>query len=51
MGGSEKKKNPGLGLSHEGYNEPFVSKFKYYLSPAKIDFSFNPKSKKMDTSR
>ena len=35
MGGSDKKKNPNLGLSCEGYNEPFVSKFKYYLSANK----------------
>jgi len=39
MGGSDKKKNPSLGLSCEGYDEPFVSKFKYYLSANKLDFT------------
>jgi hypothetical protein len=39
MGGSDKKKNPNLNLDEEGFNEPFVSKFKYYLSANKIDFS------------
>lgn len=39
MGTSQKKKNPSLGLNSEGYDEPFVSKFKYYLSASKMDFS------------
>jgi tetratricopeptide (TPR) repeat protein len=39
MGGSDKKKNPSLGLNISGYDEPFVSKFKYYLSANKLDFS------------
>ncbi len=39
MGGSDKKKNPSLGLNCEGYDEPFVSKFKYYLSANKLDFT------------
>lgn len=39
MGGSDKKKNPSLGLTAEGYDEPFISKFKYYLSANKLDFS------------
>lgn len=39
MGGSDKKKNPNLGLNHQGYDEPFVSKYKYYLSSNKLDFS------------
>lgn len=39
MGGSDKKKNPSLGLTTQGYDEPFVSKFKYYLSANKLDFS------------
>ena len=39
MGTSQKKKNPSLGLAEYGYDEPFVSKFKYYLSANKLDFS------------
>lgn len=38
-GASTKKKNPNLVLSETGFDEPFVSKFKYYLSENKIDFS------------
>ena len=37
-GASTKKKNPNLPLSETGYGEPFVSKFKYYLSESKINF-------------
>ena len=37
-GGSDKKKNPNLNLTEEGYDEPFVSKFKFYLSGNKLDF-------------
>lgn len=36
---SEKKKNPNLMLEEAGYNEPFISKFKFYLSGSKIDFA------------
>jgi hypothetical protein len=39
MGGSDRKKNPSLGLAEQGYDEPFVSKFKYYLSGNKLDFT------------
>jgi tetratricopeptide (TPR) repeat protein len=39
MGGSEKKRNPDLFQMNSGFNEPFVSKFNYYLSANKIDFS------------
>lgn len=39
MGTSNKKKNPDLVLNENGYDEPFVSKYKFYLSPSKIDFS------------
>lgn len=39
MGTSDKKKNPSLLLTEAGYDEPFVSKFKYYLSSSKLDFS------------
>ena len=37
-GGSDKKKNPDLKQSQSGFNEPFVSKFRYYLSASKINF-------------
>lgn len=37
MASSGTKKNPSLGLNQEGYDEPFVSKFKYYLSANKIN--------------
>lgn len=43
MGGSEKKKNPPLTVTSPAYTEPFISKFKYYLSPSKIDFMSNTK--------
>jgi hypothetical protein len=39
MGGSDKKKNPGLAHSNSAFDEAFVSKFNYYLSANKIDFS------------
>lgn len=40
MGGtSDKKKNPNLCLKECGFDEPFVSKFKFYLSSSKLDFS------------
>ncbi len=39
MGGSEKKRNPDLFQMNSGFDEPFVSKFHYYLSGNKIDFS------------
>ena len=45
MGGSDKKRNPSLGLACEGYDEPFVSKFKYYLSANKLDFTAIKKGK------
>lgn len=32
MASTGTKKNPNLGLEHSGYDEPYVSKFKYYLS-------------------
>jgi hypothetical protein len=52
MGTSEKKKNPSLSLSSYGYDEPFVSKFKYYLSANKMDFSgFNNKNKSLPAQR
>lgn len=51
MGGSEKKKNPGLAVNNEGYDEPFVSKFKYYLSSSKIDLSNKLGKKVMPNSR
>lgn len=38
MASSGKKKNPSLRLFHEGFDEPFISKFKYYLSPNKLNF-------------
>lgn len=39
MGGSDKKRNPGLSQTNTAYDEPFISKFSYYLSLNKIDFS------------
>ena len=39
MGGSEKKRNPDIFQMSSGFDEPFVSKFNYYLSANKIDFS------------
>jgi hypothetical protein len=39
MGGSDKKKNPGLAQSNSAFDEIFVSKFNYYLSANKIDFN------------
>jgi hypothetical protein len=44
MGASEKKKNPGLPLTNEAFDEPFVSKFKYYLSANKLDFNLLKKN-------
>lgn len=38
MGTSDKKKNPGLPQDECGFEEPFVSKYKYYLSGNKLDF-------------
>lgn len=45
MVSSGTKKNPNLGIDHTGngylylgFDEPFVSKFKYYLSENKINF-------------
>lgn len=38
-GSSQKKKNPDLKQNEQGYNEPFVSKFRYYLSTSKINFA------------
>lgn len=38
-GTSDKKKNPDLKSREQGFEEPFVSKFRYYLSTAKLDFS------------
>lgn len=39
MGGaSSKKKNPNLNLTEAGFDEPFVSKYKYYLSASKVNF-------------
>lgn len=51
MGGSDKKKNPSLGLTTQGYDEPFVSKFKYYLSANKLDFSSMKKGRSPAVSR
>lgn len=51
MGGSDKKKNPPLGLAAEGFDEPFVSKFKYYLSANKLDFSVGKRGKPAGVSR
>lgn len=51
MGGSDKKKNPSLGLSACGFDEPFVSKFKYYLSANKLDFSVGKRGKPAGVSR
>jgi hypothetical protein len=51
MGGSDKKKNPPLGLTAEGFDEPFVSKFKYYLSANKLDFSIGKRGKPAGVSR
>ena len=51
MGGSDKKKNPSLGLATQGYDEPFVSKFKYYLSANKLDFSSMKKGRGPAASR
>jgi len=45
MGGSTKKKNPDLYQFNTGYDEPFVSKFAYYLSSNKIDFGALKKRK------
>ena len=40
MGGSQKKRNPDLYQQPSlGYDEPFVSKFHYYLSANKIDMT------------
>ena len=38
-GTSDKKKNPNLKINESGYDEPFVSKFRFYLSTNKLDFS------------
>ena len=38
MASSGTKKNPNLGITQEGYDEPYVSKFKYYLSANKLNF-------------
>ena len=38
MASSGAKKNPNLGITQEGFDEPFVSKFKYYLSANKLNF-------------
>jgi hypothetical protein len=46
MGTSEKKKNPSLENFNEGFDEPFVSKFKYYLSAGKLDFTILSKGGK-----
>ena len=35
---SDKKKNPNLKLEEQGWDEPFVSKFRFYLSANKLDF-------------
>lgn len=45
MVSSGSKKNPNLGIEHSGYDEPFVSKFKYYLSANKINFEMMKKGK------
>jgi tetratricopeptide (TPR) repeat protein len=37
-GTSDKKKNPNLNITEAGFDEPFISKFKFYLSAAKLDF-------------
>ena len=39
MTSSGKKKNPGLLLDHVAYDEPYVSKYKYYLSTNKLDLT------------
>jgi hypothetical protein len=44
MGASENKKNPGLPLTNEAFDEPFFSKFKYYLSTNKLDFNLLKKN-------
>ena len=38
-GTSNKKKNPDLKMNESGYDEPLVSKFRFYLSTSKLDFS------------
>lgn len=49
MNSSGAKKNPNLGIQHEGgFDEPFVSKYKYYLSDSKINFSEIRRGKKME---
>jgi hypothetical protein len=40
MNSSEDQKNPGLQLYHQAYDEDYVSKFRYYLSKAKIDLDY-----------
>lgn len=45
MASSGAKKNPNLGIDQEGYDEPFVSKFKYYLSANKINFDLLKKGR------
>ena len=51
MGGSEKKRNPDLLQSASGFDEPFVSKFHYYLSANKIDFSLLKRKKGQPITR
>jgi hypothetical protein len=51
MGGSDRKKNPSLPLNNQAFDEPFVSKFKYYLSANKMDFSMKGKGKVHHRSR
>ena len=45
MGGSEKKRNPDLFQMTQGFDEPFVSKYSYYLSSNKIDFAMMRENK------
>ena len=55
MTGSFKKRNPDLLQSNAGHDESFVSKFNYYLSTNKIDFTLlkrkNNQSRPISKSR
>ena len=46
MGSSVKKRNPGLGQEHSSFDEPFVSKYRYYLSANKLDIAMTQKARR-----
>ena len=46
MGSSVKKRNPGLSQIASAFDEPFVSKYRYYLSSNKLDIAMTQKVRK-----